>query len=79
MVTLYSIVINFKGGIISPGYLKDVLLLAKEARVENVRFGLRQQLLLDIPLTYFKEFSNSCKEKGIKFYNKKDAPPNIAT
>ncbi len=79
MVTSNAIVINFKGGIISPGYLKEVLLLAKEARVENLRFGLRQQLLLDIPLKYFPDFANACKEKGILFYNKKEALPNIVS
>lgn len=79
MVTTNSIVINFKGGIISPGYLKEVLLLAKEARVEHMRFGLRQQLLMEVPLKYYTNFANACKEKEIIFYHKKEAYPNTVS
>lgn len=40
--------INFKGGLISPGKLLDILEHAKKAGVRDVRFGLRQQLLIEV-------------------------------
>ena len=33
--------INFTGGIISPGYLREVLEIASAVQVTQVRFGLR--------------------------------------
>lgn len=43
----HTIFINFRGGIISPGELHSLMLACGEAGVEQVRFGLRQQLLID--------------------------------
>ncbi|TCD27033.1 rubredoxin [Pedobacter psychrodurus] len=42
-----TIIINFPGGIISPGNLYNILVAATKARIQYVRFGLRQQLLID--------------------------------
>jgi len=39
--------ISFRGGIISPGDLYNILVAATKAKVQFVRFGLRQQLLID--------------------------------
>lgn len=44
-----TISINFHGGIISPGNLYDILFAATKAKIQFVRFGLRQQLFFDIP------------------------------
>src|SRR4051794_27741703 len=49
MALTQTVNINFKAGIVSPGYLKEVLQLAADARVETVHFGLRQQLIIDVP------------------------------
>lgn len=76
---IQSVIINFKGGIISPGYLKEILEIAKESRVSDVRFGLRQQLIMDISLKHFETFIQSCVEKKISFYKSKDATPNIVS
>jgi rubredoxin len=51
-----TISINFTGGIISPGYLHTLLEVAEEARVKQVRFGLRQQLLIDVPVKQLPAF-----------------------
>lgn len=51
-----TISINFTGGIISPGYLHTLLEIAGESRVKQVRFGLRQQLLLDVPVKQLAQF-----------------------
>lgn len=43
-----TIQINFPGGIISPGYLLSILEIAEAAKVSEVRFGQRQQLLIEV-------------------------------
>ncbi|HSU51298.1 MAG TPA: rubredoxin [Segetibacter sp.] len=73
------IYINFTGGIVSPGYLKEVLEIASEAKVRDVRFGLRQQLMLDVPAKQVGSFLEACSAKGIKCSRKKDAHPNISS
>ena len=74
-----SIAINFTGGIVSPGYLKDILEIAADAHIQNVRFGLRQQMTIDVPAKYVTTFSSSCKAKGIEFYKIGEAAPNIVS
>lgn len=66
-----TISINFTGGIISPGHLHEILEVAEEARVKQVRFGLRQQLLLEVPVKYLSVF-----EKSNLTYN---TGPNISS
>lgn len=63
----HTISINFTGGIISPGYLQEALKIAAAAKVTEVRFGLRQQLLIDVPVKQFKQFSQQCKQQKIAF------------
>ena len=43
-----TIFINFRGGVISPGVLYNILLAVSKVKVRDVRFGLRQQLLIDL-------------------------------
>lgn len=74
-----SVTINFKGGIVSPGYLKEVLKTAKDSRVTDVRFGLRQQMVMDVPVKYFEIFKESCETKNIIFNKSKETPPNIVS
>jgi len=73
------ITINFTGGIVSPGYLKDILEIAIAARVSHVRFGLRQQMIMEVPAKYFDAFSTACKAKEIEFYKSCNALPNIVS
>jgi rubredoxin len=77
MALTKSVIINFKGGIVSPGYLKEVLQVAADARMEAVRFGLRQQLIMDIPVSRIEVFEKKCKERDIYFEYKKHARPNV--
>lgn len=65
--------INFTGGIISPGYLLELLETASAAQATHIRFGLRQQILVDIPDKYVGDFKSHCAEKQIRFAN----TPNI--
>ncbi|MEO6721534.1 MAG: rubredoxin, partial [Ferruginibacter sp.] len=43
-----TVSINFRGGIISPTSLYDILTAVQKIKVPSVRFGLRQQLLVDM-------------------------------
>jgi rubredoxin len=43
-----TVFINFRGGIISPGTLLHIMEAAESVKVLQVRFGLRQQLLIDM-------------------------------
>src|SRR5689334_10127414 len=79
MALTKSVVINFKGGIVSHGYLKEILQVAADARIEAVRFGLRQQLMMDVPINCLDVFAKGCKEKNIDFTYKKHAYPNIVS
>jgi rubredoxin len=79
MIQTQTVHINFTGGIVSPGYLKDILEIASTAKVSNARFGLRQQLILDVPIKHFALFETTCKDRGISYYRKKDALPNIVS
>lgn len=73
------IYINFTGGIVSPGYLKEVLEIAVEAKVKDIRFGLRQQLILDVPSKQADAFIDACAAKNIQCSRKKEAHPNIVS
>jgi len=77
MALTRSIVTNFKGGIVSPGYLKELLQLAADARVETVRFGLRQQLIIEVPVNRIEAFMKACKSSNIHVEFKKSVHPNI--
>lgn len=71
--------VNFKGGIVSPGYLKEILSAAAQARVEQVRFGLRQNMLIEIQGKYIAAFEDACKINGIDTFEKSTALPNIVS
>jgi rubredoxin len=79
MATSETIYINFTGGIVSPGYLKEVLEIAAEAKVKFVRFGLRQQLILEVPAKQSGAFMKACATKNIECSGKKEAHPNIVS
>ncbi|GEO10940.1 rubredoxin [Segetibacter aerophilus] len=79
MATTELIYINFTGGIVSPGYLKEVLEIAAMAKVKDVRFGLRQQLILEVPVKHIDVFTEACFEKNIACSRKKEAHPNIVS
>jgi rubredoxin len=74
-----TIIINFKGGIISPGYLKDILDIASELRIPHVRFGLRQQMMLDVSNDKLSYFEKCCSQKNIGFIKGKNTTPNIVS
>jgi len=74
-----TVSINFKGGIMSPGYLKDVLETASAAYITHVRFGLRQQLMMDVAAEKFDSFETECRTKNIQFERGRGVSPNIVS
>lgn len=74
-----SVTINFKGGIVSPGNLKEILQIARESAVSDVRFGLRQQMMMDVPVKHFEKFTELCNSKSVRFYKSKEALANIVS
>lgn len=71
--------INFTGGIISPGHLQTVLQIAQNARAESFRFGLRQELFLEVPQATLERFRTDCRSQDIQFHTAAGRQPNITS
>lgn len=77
MKYLYTIKINFRGGIISPGDLLNILIAAGRSGITEVRFGLRQQLLFDIAGEDFPALEAELQQLGVDYEINDDQYPNI--
>ena len=77
MKDFYTVRINFKGGIASPGELKYILQAAHESQVNEVRFGLRQQLILHLPHYLARPFEQKMLAQSIDFQSDSNEYPNI--
>ena len=77
MKDYYTIRINFKGGIASPAELKYILQAAQESQVAEVRFGLRQQLILHLPHYLARPFEQKMLAQSIDFQSDSNEYPNI--
>src|SRR5688572_23381902 len=74
-----SIKINFRGGIISPGDLYNLLVAAGKAKVEAVSFGLRQQLFIEVHADQYRLLAEQLHLLGIFYEKDKDNYPNISS
>lgn len=74
-VKTYSI--SFKGGIVSPGFLADILVAAAKAGVKKVRLGLRQQLLIGVRESSQAAFEKTCLTRGVVMEEWHLASPGI--
>src|SRR4030095_2969034 len=79
MKDINTIKVNFKGGIISPGDLYNILVAAAKSGVLYVRFGLRQQLLLDVVIEELKNITAELDGLGINYEINKEEFPNIVS
>jgi rubredoxin len=79
MAITKTIKINFKGGIISPGDLFNILVAARKSRVLYARFGLRQQLLFDVATEEINNISRELNLLGFAFEINNDDFPNIVS
>jgi rubredoxin len=78
-MNIITIKINFRGGIISPGDLYNILVAAGRAKVEAVSFGLRQQLLIDVLPEHYRILAEELHLIGTFFEANKDNYPNITS
>src|SRR5690349_4119446 len=74
-----NIKINFKGGIISPGELCNILDLASRSAVRHVSFGLRQQLLMKVRQEKLEAMMHDLRLAGCCFEVNHDEHPNIVS
>jgi len=75
---MYEIIsISFKGGIISPGKLLNILIAVTKSNIRFVRFGLRQQLLIDMEAYKLKAFTIELDALGIDYEVNASNYPNI--
>ena len=72
-----TIIINFPGGIISPGELHNILVAAAKARITYVRFGLRQQLLVDTTTYNIELFTKALDTLRVDYQTGSNRFPNI--
>ena len=79
MKNINTIKVNFKGGIISPGELYNILVAAAKSGLLYVRFGLRQQLLLDVAVEELKNITAELDGLGINYELNKEEFPNIVS
>ena len=77
MTQRVTIMINFRGGIISPGELYNILVAATRAGIYYVSFGLRQQLVIDVPAETAHVLTDELKSLGVIYESDKDDFPNI--
>ncbi len=71
--------INFVGGIISPGQLRQILQPAFQMGIWYARFGLRQQLLLDTSNTENGKLEKELTSLGVDFEQDIELYPNIVS
>ncbi len=71
--------VNFRGGIVSPGYLYGLLQSLQDAGLTEVRFGLRQQLLVDVSAKEYNNVVTALNAAQIDYEINKDEQPNITS
>jgi hypothetical protein len=78
-MNINTVKINFKGGIIPHAYLYNILVAAGKSNVHYVRFGLRQQLLLDVETENLEALTTELNMLGISYEVNKIEFPNIVS
>lgn len=75
----YTIRVNFLGGIVSPGELKDLLLVLKICDVQHIRFGLRQQLIFHLSYLHEITFKQRMEVLKVAFSIDSNPYPNVVS
>lgn len=75
----FTVIINFPGGIISPGNLYNILVAATKANIKYVRFGLRQQLFLDTVSYNLDIFTKELNRLSIDYEVDQNQFPNVVS
>jgi rubredoxin len=79
MEQVYTIKINFRGGIISPGDLYNIMVAAAKSGTRDVSIGLRQQLLVKVANEDYKTFTGELQLLNVKYENGTDQYPNVVS
>jgi len=79
MKNVNTIKINFKGGIIPPDDLYNILVAASKSSVLYVRFGLRQQLLFDVELEELNTITGELNMLAIAYEINNEEYPNVVS
>ncbi len=77
MKNINTVKVNFKGGIIPHVDLYNILLAGGKSGLLSVRFGLRQQLLLDIAIEEVDKLTTELDRLGVIYEIDKDEFPNV--
>ena len=72
-----TVFINFRGGIIQPEILFNIMSAAQKIKVLYARFGLRQQLLIDMEAFNLQRFTAELDAMELKYEVDTDQYPNI--
>ncbi len=72
-----TVIINFRGGIILPNNLYNILVAASKIKVQFVKFSLRQQLLVEIENYSLEEFTTQLELLNVPFEINTNKNPNI--
>src|SRR5919199_1930609 len=79
MKNINTIKVNFKGGIIPPADLYNILVAAGKSGLLYVRFGLRQQLLFDVGIEKLDNLTAELEKLEVRFELGNDEYPNIVS
>lgn len=71
--------VNFKGGIISPGELQQILEIVKGFHVRHIKFGLRQQLFIHLPYALLAGIEKKFKKHHIAYQIDSNFYPNLVS
>ena len=74
-----TVFINFPGGIIAPADLHNILVAVNKVRIRDVRFGLRQQLLVDIEHYSVEPFTAELDKLEMPYEIDEVKHPNICS
>lgn len=74
-----TIKINFRGGIISPGDLYNIMVAATRAGIRHVSFGLRQQLLITVDTLNHHLLVSELELLGVSYETDNELYPNIVS
>lgn len=72
-----TVFINFRGGIIDPRELSNILYAVKKLKIFYVRFGLRQQLLVDMEDFNLPGFTEQLDQLNIEYGVNSPKHPNV--
>ncbi|HWB27531.1 MAG TPA: rubredoxin [Chitinophagaceae bacterium] len=71
--------INFTGGLVSPGELHTILSILKDNFITEVCFGLRQQMIIEVPGNKLEAIEHAFTSNGVAYEKGRTVSPNIVS